>query len=150
KSTLLRCIAQLESLSRGEITLDSKSFQSMRPEQWRSKVLYIPQKCPKFAGSPLDSLREISKLKSSKKSFYDLFQNALAISNQLKIPERLFYDDWSRLSGGEGQKMLNIISLATEPQVVLLDEPTASLDPISAGQLEDFFQSRRKDLIIFW
>ena len=150
KSTLLRCIAQLESLTSGDLTLHSHSFLAMRPEEWRTKVVYIPQKCPKFTGSPLDTLREISKLKNSKKSFIDLFQSALDIGKELQIQERLLYEDWSRLSGGEAQKMLNVITIATEPQVVLLDEPTASLDPTSAAQLEEFFQKRRKDLVIFW
>ena len=82
--------------------------------------------------------------------FVELFEQVVQVCSELGIPNRLLYEQWSTLSGGEQQRIIEALGMSFRPSVVLLDEPTASLDPVSMLQLERFMLARRKELIIFW
>ena len=148
KSTLLRCLAHLESLTSGSLCLFNCNLDSMAGSEWRKRVLYVPQKCPKLPGTPLDTIKEGARMR--KVQFVELFEQVVQVCSELGIPNRLLYEQWSTLSGGEQQRIIEALGMSFRPSVVLLDEPTASLDPVSMLQLERFMLARRKELIIFW
>ena len=52
------------------------------------------------------------------------------------------------LSGGQQQRLCIARCLATKPEIILMDEPTSSLDPISAGRIEDLIQDLSRDYTV--
>jgi len=64
-----------------------------------------------------------------------------------EVKDRL-RDAATGLSGGQQQRLCIARALAVEPQVLLLDEPTASLDPISAQKVEELVYELRRDMTV--
>ena len=52
------------------------------------------------------------------------------------------------LSGGQQQRLCIARALATEPDILLLDEPTASLDPLSTQRVEDLLHELRGSITV--
>ena len=82
--------------------------------------------------------------------FIDLVNRVLEICAELELTRSILSQEWSQLSGGEQQRVMHAIGMSFSPSVVLLDEPTASLDPASQLALEKFMLARKKELVMFW
>lgn len=141
KSTLLRILARLVSHQYGTIDLIGET-KNRDMAIWRRKILYVPQTKVDIPGTPLDLVRKISSF-----SVQRHFASGVPIHRELKdymvqivtswgISNSLLDADWKTLSGGESQKILLAIALASRPQVILLDESTSAMDPTSKMQVE--------------
>ncbi len=64
-----------------------------------------------------------------------------------EVKDRLQANAFS-LSGGQQQRLCIARALAVEPEVILMDEPTASLDPLSTAKIEDLVHDLKKDYSI--
>ncbi|MGF1515648.1 MAG: ATP-binding cassette domain-containing protein [Elainellaceae cyanobacterium] len=135
KTLLLRTLVLLDPLQQGQITFQSHPLKSQRITQYRTQVIYLPQRPAAFDGTVEDNLKRAFSLKAQTGSY-----QRSRIEHYLSALERSpdFLDQpIRRLSGGESQILALLRALQLQPQVLLLDEPTASLDPDATQQVEE-------------
>lgn len=136
KTTLLRCINKILKPEKGEIFILGQSLKEIKLHKLSRLVGYVPQReTDSFPFTVFETVLMGRKPYISwKVSKYDLdvvYENLhnLGLSAlQARYPDEL--------SGGERQRVLIARALAQQPSVILLDEPTSSLDP--KHQLEVF------------
>lgn len=129
KSTLLRIFARLQPASGGECILKGESWEKVTAELWRTHIFYFSQKPTFFDGSVISNLLKPFDTKIlSKKYQPSLLKYAEQLLDQLLLPKDILEQDAKTLSGGEASRIAFIRALLIDPQVLLLDEPTASLD----------------------
>ena len=163
KSLLLRTLAGLdviESAPSGEtgtINFDGISLHNWEMPEYRTKVSYIPQNPVFFDETVETNLKRAFQLKAHQHRRYDQKQ-ILAWLEQFTLPTAAGNSsgvgDYSEflqrpakdLSGGEAQITALLRVLQLEPQVLLLDEPTASLDAVLTGRFEYLLENWQKEL----
>ena len=138
KSTLLRCLAGLQLPQGGEVRLDGQPLSSL-PAAERRRIGFVPQDDVVHP-----SLRVERALSYSGKLLglqgETLRQRVESILTTLELSERRGLRT-DRLSGGQRKRVSIGVELLAEPRVLLLDEPTAGLDPALE---ESFMESCRR------
>ncbi|MDL2224806.1 ABC transporter ATP-binding protein [Eubacteriales bacterium OttesenSCG-928-M02] len=130
KSTLFNCIANHFKPTSGEILLDGKPMKTMKLVDVAKKVGYVPQiHTPAYAFTVQDFVvmgrtPHMGMLSQPKKEDYARVAEVL---DQLEIGH-LAEQPYTQISGGERQKVTIARVLVQEPEMILLDEPTAHLD----------------------
>jgi len=145
KSTLLRLINRLSEIDSGAILLNGNDIRSHVPMELRRKIGMVFQVPVTFKGSVRDNLVFGIKLWGGKMGIETLSRDA-------GIPEDLLDADAGQLSIGEKQRVCIARALANQPEILLLDEPTSSLDAVSAQKIEKLLLGLQKerDLTILW
>lgn len=136
KTLLLRALALLDPLDDGEIYWRGRSVSDAAVPGYRRQVAYLHQASALLEGSVEQNLR----LPFSLGAYRDLpFDSDRAIGLLERLGRDRSFLDRSKadLSGGERQIVALVRTLQLEPTVLLLDEPTASLDPESASRVAD-------------
>ena len=139
KSTLLRAIAMLDPADNGDVYYQDQHVSSVEVPRYRRKVVYLGQRPCMIRGSVLDNLRLPFQLSHSQ-AIFDRSRIESLLSD-LGRPATFLAQDAAKLSGGEQQSVALVRSLLVDPEVLLLDEPTASLDQVSVAVVERFLAS---------
>ncbi|MEQ3710645.1 MAG: phosphate ABC transporter ATP-binding protein PstB [Tateyamaria sp.] len=155
KSTFLRCINRMNDTIdvckvTGDIRIDSEDIYDPKvdPVQLRAKVGMVFQKPNPFPKSIYDNVAygpRIHGLARSKADLDDIVEKSLrrgAIWDEVK--DRL-HAPGTGLSGGQQQRLCIARAVATEPEVLLMDEPCSALDPIATAQVEELIDELRKN-----
>jgi phosphate transport system ATP-binding protein len=161
KSTFLRTLNRLHEtvpLARvdGRVLLDGRNIYAggVNPIEVRKYIGMVFQKPTPFPTMSIRDnvaagLRVLSRAnKPSRKELEETVERALTRSALWDEVKDRLGDSALALSGGQQQRLCIARALATEPPVLLLDEPTASLDPISSQKVEELIYDLRKDMTI--
>lgn len=130
KSTLLRCLNGLEEIQGGEICLDGKRLQKNAKDisSMRQKIGMVFQSYDLFPHKTILENILLAPVKVQKRTRAEAEAEALKFLEKVGLADRK--DDYPRqLSGGQKQRIAIVRALIMHPEVLLLDEITAALDP---------------------
>jgi phosphate transport system ATP-binding protein len=159
KSTFLRCLNRLHetiplATVTGRVLLDGRNIyaQGVNPVEVRKHIGMVFQRPAPF---PTMSIRDnvaaglrVATHRPSRRETDEIVERALqraALWDEVK--DRLRKSAVA-LSGGQQQRLCIARALATDPEVLLLDEPTASLDPVSSQKVEELVYELRRGMTI--
>jgi len=137
KSTLLKLIARVATPTNGEVRLDEKRATDWPAKEYAKRVGYLPQDPdPAFPMRAIDVVVTgrapfLRRFELEKDSDFAHAEEALAMCDASHLTER-YLDE---MSGGERKRVFLARVLAGAPQLILLDEPFASLDVAHVQQV---------------
>ncbi|MCD6428703.1 MAG: ABC transporter ATP-binding protein [Desulfurococcales archaeon] len=145
KTTLLRTIDGILRPRIGSVYIDGREVISMRRREVAKLVGYVPQRVEfstymTVLDFVLTGRRPYIGLSYTDKDFEKAVSALRMVSAQHLKDRRL-----DQLSGGELQRVIIARSLAAEPKVLLLDEPTANLDPRYQVEILELIKSLAKE-----
>lgn len=145
KTTLLRCVAGLERAS-GTVTMDGMVWQHSSRNActptWQREIGYVFQEASLF--EHLDVRRNVAFGQRRVKATRDA-AHALEASIELLGIAHLLPRSVQSLSGGERQRVAIARALATNPKLLLLDEPLAALDPARRNEILPWLERLRDE-----
>lgn len=133
KSTLLRLINRLSEPTTGTIALDGVNYQTIPPIALRRRVMLVAQESQLLGMSVRDALAYPLVLQSFAPA--QIKQRIANITELLQLDLAWFDRTASQLSTGQKQLIAIARGLIAQPQILLLDEPIANLDTITAERI---------------
>jgi ATP-binding cassette subfamily B protein len=150
KSTLVQILLNLRSPMEGRYLVNGVSVQQFRQDEWQKRVAYVPQEPRLVHASVAENIRY----------FRDLDDDAVMRGAQLaRIHEDI--ESWPRgyetiigpradaVSGGQQQRICLARALAARPEILILDEPTSSLDPHSEALIQESLTALKHEITLF-
>ena len=128
KSTLLRLCNRLEIPDAGVVQFRGADVTTLDPIELRRKVGMVFQRPTPFPG-PVEQNLRVAEPSLSRHA-------AMLALGRVELDASILDRDATELSGGEAQRMCLARTLVTRPEVVLMDEPTSSVDPATRTALE--------------
>ena len=136
KTRLLRALADLDP-HLGDIRLNGRAQREFAPSEWRRRVAMLPAESAWWAPTVGEHMPDVGAEELSR----------------LGLPEDAARWPVERLSAGEKQRLALLrLTAGREPAVLLLDEPTANLDPASVERVECYLLalSRERGAGMIW
>jgi osmoprotectant transport system ATP-binding protein len=151
KTTLLRITLGLIPMDKGYVKLNEQPLSSFTPAQWADRIGYVPQDgglFPHISGRNNVSL--IAKLRGWDRDKIDARIEELG--NLVDLDAGVLARFPSELSGGQKQRVAIMRAAMMDPDVMLLDEPMAALDPLIRRslqqELKSIFQRLEKTVLL--
>lgn len=130
KSTLLRCISRILQPTAGHILIDDKELQKLSSKEIARLMAVVPQETASdfdFTVEEIVAMGRFPYLRRFQKEDQkdrDIVRRSMEMTGVSHLAERSI----AALSGGEKQRVIMARAVAQQPEVLLLDEPTANLD----------------------
>lgn len=152
KTTTLKMINKLTSPTSGRILIDDQDIAKLDTVKLRRRIGYVIQKTGLFPHMTVkDNIEIILQIEG-----IDAVKREHITSEMMRIvgmdPEAYLYRYPSQLSGGQLQRIGVARAFASDPKIVLMDEPFSALDPITRAQLQSELvglQTRLKKTVVF-
>ena len=154
KSTFIRCLNRMNDLIpsarvEGSIVYHGQDLYAANIDavQVRKRIGMVFQKPNPFPKSIYDNIAFGPRLLGLKGNMDEIVERALrrgALWDEVK--DRLKTNAFG-MSGGQQQRLCIARALATEPDVLLMDEPCSALDPISTGRIEDLMLELKESVL---
>jgi phosphate transport system ATP-binding protein len=155
KTTVLRCLNRMNDLIEGARVEGHVRYHGadlydpdVDPVEVRRRIGMVFQKPNPFPKSIYDNVAFGPRVAGFKGDMDELVEESLRkaalwdeVSDKLK-------ESGMALSGGQQQRLCIARAVATKPDVILMDEPCSSLDPIATGKIEDLMQELVSDYTI--
>lgn len=137
KTTLIKCILGMVRPDNGKIIVDNQLING--DPSYREKIGYMPQ-----IGRYPDNMK-VGQLFKMLQNIRNIREEMLdkTLVNQFEL-EKIFQKPMRTLSGGTRQKVSAAIAFLFNPAILILDEPTAGLDPLSAEILKEKILAEKK------
>ena len=155
KSTFLRCLNRMNDLIpsasvEGKLTYHGTDLYGPKvdPVEVRRHIGMVFQKPNPFPKSIFDNIAYGPRLLRKRKGLDEIVERALtraALFDEVK--DKLKQSAFA-LSGGQQQRMCIARALATDPDVLLMDEPCSALDPIATAKIEYLMEELKQDYTI--
>ena len=145
KSTLLRCINLLEEADSGHIWFDGQDLMDLKVDlnALRQKIGMVFQSYELFPHKTILENILLAPMKVQKRPRSDVEKEALELLERVGLADRK--NDYPRqLSGGQKQRVAIVRALCMHPEILLLDEITAALDPEMVREVLDVVLSLAK------
>jgi putative ABC transport system ATP-binding protein len=131
KSTLLRLLCRLDEPTGGTVSIDGTDYRTLEPTVLRTRVGLVPQDPALRDGTIRENVTIGPRLRGE----------SVEPGRVASLLERVDLGGYAdrqvaALSGGEAQRVAIARTLVVDPEVLLLDEPTASLDPDAQAEIE--------------
>ncbi len=152
KTTTLRLTNRLETLTRGNITIENQNIMDMDIIQLRQRMGYVIQAIGLFPNKTIaENIAIVPRLLGwDKRRIRERVDELLEMTN---LEPELYRDRYPvELSGGQQQRVGVARGLAADPEILLMDEPFGAIDPINREEIQNEFlklQAKLKKTIAF-
>ncbi|MGB5594272.1 MAG: phosphate ABC transporter ATP-binding protein PstB [Crocosphaera sp.] len=155
KSTVLRCFNRMNDLIpsariEGKITYHGKDIYTKKvdPVDLRCRIGMVFQKPNPFPKSIYENIAFGARLNGFKGDMNELVESSLKKAVVWDETKDKLHQSGLALSGGQQQRLCIARTIAVKPDVILMDEPCAALDPISTLKIEELIHELKQDYTI--
>ncbi|KAJ54673.1 hypothetical protein ACMU_16285 [Actibacterium mucosum KCTC 23349] len=156
KSTALKVLNRMHDTTRGvrmtgQVLMDGHDIHApdIDPPLHRRRFGWVAQKPNPFASSIFENVAYGARLHGLTRNRPELDAHVQSCLRRAhlwdEVKDHLHSKTGTDLSGGQQQRLCIARALATEPDVLLMDEPTGSIDPIATAKIEALMSSLKQD-----
>jgi phosphate transport system ATP-binding protein len=155
KTTVLRCLNRMNDLIAGAHIDGMIRFHGLDlyddgvdAVEVRRRIGMVFQKPNPFPKSIFDNVAFGPKIANMKGDMHDIVEQALRKAALWDEVKSRLKSSALEMSGGQQQRLCIARAIATQPEVILMDEPCSALDPIATTRIEDLMQDLKADYTI--